>query len=65
MADNILHPTLNGADQTLVRSVCVIGTIAYGNFISIVRCCYACIAMGAVKAMQKYHERVAIDLRGI
>ena len=22
----------NGADQTLIRSVCVVGTIAYGNF---------------------------------
>ena len=46
----------NGADQTLVRSVCVIGTIAYGDFISAVR-----LAMGPLRL----YERVAIDLRGI
>jgi len=28
----------NGADQTLLRSVYVVGTITYGNFISVVRC---------------------------
>src|SRR5437764_15037279 len=37
-ARTLISEVRSGADQTLLRSVCVVGTIAYDNFISVVRC---------------------------
>ena len=42
--------------------VYVVGTIVYGNCISVVKTCIATYT--GLKAMQQYHERVATDFQG-